>query len=70
MEVTDVLRDRMHEPAGLQQMAVVSVLLHGSLAAILVLAPGGWLSQKVETPREVMTISLGGRHAWTDRPAG
>jgi TonB family protein len=58
MEVTDVLRDRMNEPAGLQQMAVVSVLLHGSLAAILVLAPRGWLAQRVETPREVMTISL------------
>ena len=58
MEVTDVLRDRMHEPAGLQQMAVVSVLAHGSLAALLILAPGGWLSQRVETPREVMTISL------------
>jgi TonB family protein len=58
MEVTDVLRDRMHEPAGMQQMAVVSVLLHGSIAALLVLAPGGWLSQRVETPREVMTISL------------
>jgi periplasmic protein TonB len=58
MEVTDVLRDRMHEPAGLQQMAVVSILLHGSMAAVLVLAPGGWLAQRVETPREVMTISL------------
>jgi TonB family protein len=58
MDVTDVLRDRMHEPTGLQQMAVVSVLLHGSIAAILVLAPGGWFAQKVETPREVMTISL------------
>ena len=58
MEVTDVLRDRMHEPAGLQQMALVSVLLHASMAAVLVLAPGGWLAQRVEAPREVMTISL------------
>ena len=58
MEVTDVLRDRMHEPAGLQQMAAVSVLLHGAVAAFLVLAPGGWLAQRVDTPREVMTISL------------
>ena len=58
MEVTDVIRDRMHEPAGLQQMTVVSVLAHGSVVALLVLAPGGWLSQRVETPREVMTISL------------
>jgi periplasmic protein TonB len=48
----------MHEPAGLQQMALVSVLLHVSMAAVLVLAPGGWLAQRVETPREVMTISL------------
>ena len=58
MEVSDILRDRMHEPAGLQQMAVASVLLHGALAAFLVLAPGRWLAQRVETPREVMTISL------------
>jgi TonB family protein len=58
MEVTDILRDRMHEPAGLQQMAVVSVGLHGLIAAVLVLAPGGWFAQRVETPREVMTISL------------
>ena len=58
MEVTDVLRDRMHEPAGLQQMAAVSVLLHGSIAALVVLAPGAWFAQRVETPREVMTISL------------
>ena len=58
MEVTDILRDRMHEPAGFRQMAVASVLLHGSLAAFLILAPGGWLAQRVETPREVMTISL------------
>lgn len=58
MEVSDVLRDRMHEPAGIQQMAVVSIVLHGAIAALLVLAPGGWLSQQVEAPREVMTISL------------
>ena len=58
MEVTDILRDRMHEPAGFQQMAVASVLLHGCVAAFLILAPGGWLAQRVETPREVMTISL------------
>ena len=58
MEVTDVLRDRMHEPDGLQQMAIASVLLHASIAAFVVLAPGGWFAQRVETPREVMTISL------------
>jgi len=58
MEVSDILRDRMHEPAGLQQMAVASVLLHASVAAFLILAPGGWLASKNEAPREVMTISL------------
>ena len=60
MDVTDVLRDRMEAPAGLQQMAVVSVLVHGALLAALVLAPGGWLARRVAEPRTVMTISLGG----------
>jgi protein TonB len=58
MDVTDVLRDRMHEPAGLQQMALVSVLLHGAIVAAAVLVPSRWLAHRVETPREVMTISL------------
>ncbi len=58
MEVSDVLRDRMHEPAGQQQMALVSVLLHGAIVAAAILAPTRWISQRVESPREVMTISL------------
>ena len=33
MDVTDVLRDRMHEPAGLQRMAAVSVAAHVIVAA-------------------------------------
>ena len=60
MDVTDVLRDRMHEPGGLQRMAIVSVLVHGAVVAALVLAPGNWLSQQEAPPRTVMTISLGG----------
>lgn len=56
--VSDVLRDRMREPAGLQQMALFSVLAHAAFAAAVVLAPTAWFSQRVETPREVMTISL------------
>jgi protein TonB len=58
MEVTDVLRDRMHEPDGLRQMALVSVLLHTVLVAAALVAPTAWISQRVETRREVMTISL------------
>jgi TonB family protein len=60
VDVTDVLRDRMHEPGGLQRMAVVSVLVHGAVLAALVIAPGGWLSQQEAAPKTVMTISLGG----------
>jgi TonB family protein len=60
MDVTDVLRDRMHEPAGLQQMVAVSVAVHTCLAVGLILAPGRWLDRSQEVPRTVMTISLGG----------
>ena len=60
MDVTDVLRDRMEAPAGLQHMAAVSVLLHGAVLAAVVLAPGGWFARRAEEPRTVMTISLGG----------
>ncbi|MQA30700.1 MAG: TonB family protein [Luteitalea sp.] len=60
MDVTDILRDRMHEPDGLRRMAVVSVLVHGAVVAALVVAPGGWLSQPEAPPKTVMTISLGG----------
>lgn len=60
MTVTDVLRDRMHEPAGLQWMAAVSMLVHGAAVAAVILAPTAWFSQRVEMPRQVMTISLGG----------
>ena len=59
MEVTDVLRDRMHEPAGLQQMAVVSIVASWLIRR----DPGAGARadgsrRQVETPREVMTISL------------
>src|SRR5438067_13337492 len=60
MDVTDVLRDRMQGPSGLQGMAVVSVAAHVALFAAFVVAPGGWLSRIAEEPPVVMTISLGG----------
>jgi TonB family protein len=50
----------MHEPGGLQRMAVLSILVHGAALAALMLAPGNWLSQADAPPRTVMTISLGG----------
>jgi protein TonB len=60
MDVTDILRDRMHEPAGLQRMVSVSVLLHGLLIVGLLFAPRGWLKGAAEAPRSIMTITLGG----------
>jgi len=60
MDVSDVLRDRMHEPAGLQRMVAVSLLVHGVLGAAIVLSPGPWLARTIDTPRRVMTISIGG----------
>jgi TonB family protein len=61
VDVTDVLRDRMQEPAGLQNMMMVSIAAHAAAFAALLLAPGVWLaSQGGDVPETVMTISLGG----------
>jgi TonB family protein len=60
MDVSDVLRDRMHEPGGASQMAAVSVsaAAHASLIALLVLSPGSWFSSAEPDMRNVMTINL------------
>jgi len=58
MDVTDVLRDRMQPPDGLQRMVAVSILLHAAAVLLLWLAPARWLASS-EAPRTVMTISLG-----------
>jgi TonB family protein len=60
MEVTDVLRDRMHEPAGLQRMIGVSIAVHVALGAWILLGPNGWLGKQAEAPKQVMVISIGG----------
>src|SRR5437667_12388308 len=60
MDVTDVLRDRMHEPAGLQSMAAVSIAVHTVLVAFVLFGPGQWIEHHVPTPPTVMTITLGG----------
>jgi TonB family protein len=60
MDVTDVLRDRMGEPSGLQYMAVVSVGAHVVLFAAFMLAPGNWLASQSAQSATVMTITLGG----------
>jgi outer membrane biosynthesis protein TonB len=59
-EVSDVLRDRMQEPGGLQNMLVLSLVAHALAMTGLLLAPGGWSSRADQLPRSVMTISLAG----------
>ena len=59
MDVSDILRDRMQEPGGLQRMVTVSVAAHGVLAAAILLAPRGLMGRRTDA-REVMTISLAG----------
>lgn len=59
MDVTDVLRGRMQEPAGLQRMISVSIAAHAALAAALIFSRGG-LFNRSDAPKTVMTISLSG----------
>src|SRR4051812_37504340 len=58
MDVTDILRDRMQTPAGLQKMISVSVAVHLALAAGLILTRGGLMRH--DAPPTLMTISLSG----------
>jgi TonB family protein len=60
MDVTDVLRDRMQEPAGLNRMVTISSLLHGAAILAVVIAPQGFLTPASEAPQSIMTISLDG----------
>ena len=59
MDVTDVLRDRMQTPAGLQKMISVSITAHLVLFAVIVFGPGGLLTHH-DAPVTLMTISLSG----------
>ncbi|MCU1383386.1 MAG: protein TolA [Acidobacteria bacterium] len=59
MEVTDVLRDRMQTPGGLQKMLSVSVAVHLAVAAALIVARGG-LGKRRDVAPTLMTISLSG----------
>lgn len=59
MEVSDVLHERMQEPAGLNRMLSASIAVHTLLAAAVVFAPGGLLHRN-KNPATIMTISLGG----------
>jgi TonB family protein len=57
--VSEILRVRAQMPNGLESGLMISLLAHGAMAAILVLAAGRWEGRQ-EGLRTVMTISLGG----------
>ncbi len=59
MNVTDVLRSRMEEPSGLQRMAAISVLVHASMVALVIVGHGRLMPHRQDRPRSVMTITLG-----------
>jgi TonB family protein len=50
----------MQQPAGLQRMVAVSILLHGMFFAGVLFTPNGFLAPASDPPPSVMTISLGG----------
>ena len=60
MDVTDVIRDRMQEPRGLQATTAVSALLHAVALGAIMLASGGLFGERPRQSRTVMTITLGG----------
>jgi protein TonB len=61
MDVSDVLRDRMTAPSGLQRMLTMSLVAHvAAISVALLLARVGLLGRGSETPRTLMTISLSG----------
>ena len=60
MEVTDVLRERMEAPGGLQATALVSLVVHAAIVGALIIGPLRWAAHDVEEKKHVMTISLGG----------
>jgi TonB family protein len=59
MDVSDVLRDRMQTPAGLQKMVSASLAVHLAVAAALIVSRAGFLKNHA-APATVMTISLSG----------
>jgi TonB family protein len=60
VDVTDVLRDRMQEPSGLQGMMAVSLALHAVIVSAALLSPSGLFRHPAAMPANVMTITLGG----------
>jgi TonB family protein len=56
--VSPILVDRAREPEGLRRMITISLAVHVVATAVLLFMPAPMLRD--DTPKEVMTISLGG----------
>jgi protein TonB len=59
MDVSDVLRDRMRTPAGIERMITVSTAAHALLIGGLLFAPHGLFNNRATPRRSSMTITLG-----------
>src|SRR6266567_1776099 len=60
MDVTDILRDRMREPVGLERMATFSVIAHGLVIALMLFGPRLMGPRGSEMPHSIMVVNLGG----------
>jgi TonB family protein len=64
--VSDILVGRRQDADGLNRMVLVSLVAHGVLLTVLVLAPSSWWTTSREAPSTAITISLGGGAPGTD----
>src|SRR5580765_1838860 len=60
MDVTDVLRDRIAPPAGLQRMITVSLVGHAVLVVGLIFGPRSLMETRTPEPHTIMNISIEG----------
>lgn len=58
--VSQALYGRLREPQGLTKMVAISGGLHVAFAALALIVPANWWTNRTELPRNVMEISLGG----------
>ena len=58
--VSEALYGRLREPEGLKKMVALSGGLHIVFAALALIVPARWWTNRIEVPRNVMEISLGG----------
>ena len=57
--VSDILQSRKREPGGLKQTAVISLAAHAVAVAIVLMIPSV-VPRGAQSPRVMMSISLGG----------